>query len=281
MVVTPADLASALFVLVLLEGFRRVKHEEFVLTRWKRRWRAAGSPLAIWFRTIEWLWVLPLQTEPGTFICRRENTAWERDSVTSVDAIQREVRESGRYWRRLCVLTTVQACLLLFLIPALAIAGSTIAIYSGISVVLILGLFITAGSWSIFRWRSLKYLFYPPASVFAVLEATIDCLEGFDFDAIVMAFLPEEEALPLLRQHYRAIWYGSGRTKAESDRVQSRMKAMMQVRKLDVAAITRPPKRSSEGIVTYCPSCDAEFVIHSGECSDCPGVTLVRFAEAG
>jgi hypothetical protein len=38
MIVTPPDLVSALFFLLLLEGFRRVGPEGVVITRWRSRW---------------------------------------------------------------------------------------------------------------------------------------------------------------------------------------------------------------------------------------------------
>jgi hypothetical protein len=280
MVVTPADLVSAMFFLVLLEGFRRVRPHDLVLTRWRSRWSTKGSPRAIWFRTIEWLWVLPLQTDPATFLCSRNNTAWDQQSSVALKAVETQVSSDKRRYKRLCLLTTVQACVILFLLPPLAVVGSSRIIYSGLAAVLLIAVLITVAAWPINSWRSLKYMLYPPSSVFAVTDATIESLAAFDFDAVVATLLPYEDALPLLRRHYRSRSNGPAQTEAERDRVQARMTSLMRARGFDVHGITRAPERSSENVLTYCPCCDGEFVLDSGECSECEGVKLMPFAKA-
>ena len=37
------------------------------------------------------------------------------------------------------------------------------------------------------------------------------------------------------------------------------------------------PRQREENSISYCPRCRCQFVVSDGECSDCPGVELVKF----
>jgi hypothetical protein len=41
------------------------------------------------------------------------------------------------------------------------------------------------------------------------------------------------------------------------------------------------PPQPDEDSITYCPRCRAQFILQSGQCSDCPGVVLLTFSGAG
>jgi hypothetical protein len=46
---------------------------------------------------------------------------------------------------------------------------------------------------------------------------------------------------------------------------------------LDIEAYLRPPARTGESGLAYCPRCDTEYAVAGGTCADCPGVALVSF----
>lgn len=48
----------------------------------------------------------------------------------------------------------------------------------------------------------------------------------------------------------------------------------------DPQALAGPPARRDPDAVAYCPSCLDEYVLGEGECEDCGGVALERFAHA-
>jgi len=49
---------------------------------------------------------------------------------------------------------------------------------------------------------------------------------------------------------------------------------------LDLDSYLRPPPRTGEGSLAYCPRCDTEYAVASGTCADCPGVTLIPYDQA-
>lgn len=48
---------------------------------------------------------------------------------------------------------------------------------------------------------------------------------------------------------------------------------------LDPAELLLPPTAADNGAVTYCPRCERQFVLKSGQCEDCGGMELRSFAE--
>jgi hypothetical protein len=49
---------------------------------------------------------------------------------------------------------------------------------------------------------------------------------------------------------------------------------------LDLDALLRPPPRTGEGSLAYCPRCDTEYTVTGGTCADCPGVMLIPYDQA-
>lgn len=49
---------------------------------------------------------------------------------------------------------------------------------------------------------------------------------------------------------------------------------------LDLDAYLRPPPRTGEGSLAYCPRCDTEYAVAGGICADCPGVLLIPYDQA-
>jgi hypothetical protein len=218
--------------------------------------------------------------QPSTFICRSNNTKWLSGRGTAVNEVRRALHDAAERYASLCILTSVQAIILLFVLPSTGIFGSTRTIYAGILLVLFLAAVITGHAWRSCRWNSLKYIFYPPSSVFAVVDATLGILEKVDFDAVVAATLPPGQAVPWLRRYYRSLLYEFGQEPVHRDRVKRRIAAVLADAALDPEAILRAPGRRAEETLGYCPCCDEEYVISDGECSECPGVRLVPFGEA-
>lgn len=52
----------------------------------------------------------------------------------------------------------------------------------------------------------------------------------------------------------------------------------LQRQKVDLAALTRPPKPADGTSLAWCPRCEAQFTTRTGTCADCGGLELVPFA---
>jgi hypothetical protein len=190
------------------------------------------------------------------------------------------VHDAAERYGSLCILTSVQAIILLFVLPLIGIFGSTRAIYGGILLVLCLAAVITVDAWRSCRWNSLKYIFYPPASVFAVVDATLGTLENVDFDAVVAATMPPEQAVPHSADTTGVCCMHAGKRQPIRERVKRRIAGILvEGRWIQKQSCVRLDAEAEE-IVSYCPCCDEEYVISDGECSECPGVRLVPFGEA-
>lgn len=282
MVVTPGDLGVAMAILGGLEGFRRVEANGVVFTRWRGQWRAGSSPFCLWLKGIAWLWLAPWHASPRTFVCQSDAPPCGRGAREAVEAVKRRIHTLTREHHRLSILTRVEAVLILVVLPAAAVVGTHAVIYMGLGLSIAGACLIAAAVWRREQWHAITYALYPPSSLFALAKNTTGELGEFGYDAVVAALLPDREAAVRLRRWYRAARFGPDRDEGAADFVAARAAELVRLRGLDAAAVMGDPARSSESAVSFCPCCDAEFLMASGECADCPGVALVEFpAPAG
>jgi hypothetical protein len=279
-VITPADLAVAVVFLSVLEGFRRVAPEEVVITRWKGHWRAGSSPFCLLLRSIGWLWLAPFQPRPRTFVCRRD-TAFRsqksgRDAMGSVHAL---IRTLQRRYTSLSLMTIVQVWLILAALPLLALFGSPLSIYAGLTATLLCSVAIAAAVWHEQSWNALKYAAYPPSSLFAVTDLTLHRLEQEEFDAVVAALLDDQTTRTLLRRAYRVTCFGPESEDADCAKVRTRIAQLCNIRRIPVEDVLGDPRPTAVNAMSFCPCCEAEFVISEGECCDCPGVQIQQFRQ--
>jgi hypothetical protein len=178
-------------------------------------------------------------------------------------------------YRMLTLLTAGQTVLIFAAIPAVALVGSTAAVYSGVCASLLVGSTIAAAVWKEDSWHALKYAAYPPASLFALTDRTADALETSDFDAVAAALLPDDDARELLRRTYRSSCFGP--EPQDRERIEARIEDLVRLRGWNAETITADPEPSTGNAISFCPCCEAEFIIAEGECCDCPGVTLHPF----
>src|SRR5688572_23324631 len=105
MVVTSADVASALVLLAIIEGFKRVTPDEIVFVSWRARWSTTSNPTAVWLRRIGWLWIAPVQTAPRIFVCRTDATDSNSSSSAALEAVKSQLRRLTERYRWLGILT--------------------------------------------------------------------------------------------------------------------------------------------------------------------------------
>lgn len=277
MVVTPGELAVAIVLLAILEGFRRVQSSEIVITRWRSGWRVADSVWAFWFRKIGWLWIAPFHTSPRIFICSQEASGSGPADKAEIEAVKAAVMELNYCVRKLSLVLTIQCASVFLVLPVVAVFGSSLAVYIGILLVCLCAIVIAVLAWPQQEWHALKYALYPPSSLYAVVDSTIDGLKGHDIDLVIVALLPSQTAGEMLRRHYRSRSFGPDSDPTEREAVRSRTLQLISLRGLNPKDIIGNPKPSSPEVLSFCPCCEAEFVIREGECSDCPGVALMAF----
>jgi hypothetical protein len=278
MIVGAGDLVSALILLTVLEGFRRVGPDEVVIAKWRGAWTCGSSSSALWFRSIGWLWLAP-HFGARTFVCRSGQPVPDTVPKLAVDDVRDRIAKISNISPKLRILTLTQALLIFFILPAVAVFGHRLFIYCGMAVVLLTGSAMAAMLFKTRGFEAMKYALYPPASLLAVAENSIIGLQDCDFDAVVTAMLPDEATVAVLRRHYRSSCFGPGSDISQRERVELRVAEFAKLRKLDAQRIIGQPNPSSATVLTYCPCCEAEFVLARGVCPDCGGVELVRFEQ--
>jgi hypothetical protein len=277
-VITPADLAAAVVFLSVLEGFRRIAPDKVVITWWKGQCRAGSSPLCLWLRSIGWLWLAPLQAGPRTFLCRTDTAfASPRSGTEALQSVRLSVETIHKRYKRLSVITTAQAWIILVGLPALALFGWPVAIYTGLMATLVCSAAVAAGLWREQSWNALKYAIYPPSSLFALADQTLYRLEEEDFDAIVAAVLDDDGTRTLLRRAYRMTCFGPLSEASDFANVRARITELCNIRQIPPEYVLGDPRPTAPGVISFCPCCEAEFVIPEGECCDCPGVQIQQF----
>lgn len=281
MVVVPGDLAVALTLLAVLEGFRRIAPEEFVFTSRNNQWHVRILSLSIWFRRIGWLWLAPWQVTPRTFVCRTGSAFSSlRSGPAAVGDVRNSMAELRRRYRLLSTLVALQAAMILALLPLLALFGSATAIYSAVLATAMAGVAIAVCVWNDDRWNALKYAAYPPSSLFALADRTLHSLEGHDFAVIAAVLAPDRQVTELLRRTYRTACFGPESERRSRPAAEAMIRDLAVMRGIGELEITRDPAPSSEHVLSFCPCCEAEYVIPQGECGDCPGVSLQPFRSA-
>jgi hypothetical protein len=272
---TTADIASAMIFLSLLEGFRRVPDESFVITRWRGRWRKHSSPASVWFRRLRWLWLVPLQFRPRTYVCGfAPPTAAAKPQTPN--RVLEAIEGHRNRWHSLGVVSSGQVVLIFFLLP-IAATASPVWAYSVLIMILMFAAAIAALSWRGLRWTVFKYVAYPPSSLFAVADHTLDALREPSCDAIALALFDGADRDAFLRRYYRTAIFGAGQSDTDSQAVRRQAERLLAPYGLRLADFLGDPVRSYAASRSYCPCCETEFVIEDGECVDCSHVRLVPF----
>lgn len=275
MIVTAADLAAALVFLSLVEGFRRVPPDHAVLSQFGGEWRLGGSPVAVWIRTPGWLWLAPAQTGARTLICPASAIALPGSPASEMAKVREELAAAKAACRSLRPLLVAQALMIFAIVPPSALLASARVAYWTLLLAVALCVATAAVSWRQFGWRSVKYL-YPPASLYSASDSTLDCMRRHSFDAVIAALLPDAAVAPALRRFYRRRIFGGAGAGPRDDLVE-RAAAICGQRKIPLDRILSPPARRSPNEVSFCPSCEAGYLIRDGTCKDCGGAALVLF----
>lgn len=271
---TTGDIAAAMILLSVLEGFRRVPEGDFVITLWRGRWRHYSSPTSVWFRRLRWLWLFTLQFQPRTFSCAFAPPLAK--AAKPHHPVGYAIESHKEKFRALGWVTICQFVLVFLLLPFAATMSSALA-YGTLILIIALGGAIAALSWRFRRWDVVKYVAYPPSSLFAVADQTIDALRGYRCDEVTVALLDGSERNSLLRRYYRTAVFGSDQSDTDSQAIRRDASELLAPHGLQISEFLDDPIKSYSGARSFCPCCETEFVIDNGECTDCCHVRLIPF----
>ena len=141
------------------------------------------------------------------------------------------------------------------------------------------------------RWRSLAIMILTPTAAIRACDRLSRCLlAAYHPLAVAMVLCPEQELRAFGRRVLLDVKHplqpvcpedaGPGRSIEASFRaaLAAALDALVVRAGYDPAVWTEPPRAEDPSSLSYCPRCDAEYILEEGLCHRCGGVPLQSFS---
>jgi len=277
------EFAAVLAVLYVLECVIELHPHDLVFTQSGRRYRARRPWL--YPSNGDWGWLILNPFRPAAIRLRTSVRAASQE-LLDTRSLSRRVATFRAATRSLRLTISLHATVLLVLCPmAVAVLGLRAilipaALLSFLLAALTASLFHRA--WKQFGppqtpWPQLvKMTIYPIASLRALDQLALPLLNDWHPLALAVHFNHQAAAARLYRSAWAAAHFGPNPAPAGVESLTQ----LLQDSGLDPTPLIRPPTPWDPTCVTYCPNCQAQFVLRAGTCTDCSGITLCPFTTA-